>query len=91
MLGQTPLIDALADSEKDQAPVSNSSILQKSSQDEQKFMVFQENFKFEKNKLIYYQTVKSNLRSLFLKGQFSLLEIFDAPNYNLSATIQKIS
>lgn len=54
-------------------------------------MVFQENFKFEKNKLIYYQTVKSNLRSLLLKGQFSMLEIFDISNRNLQHAIQKVA
>lgn len=54
-------------------------------------MVFQENFKFEKNKLIYYQTVKSNIRSLFLKEQFSMLEIFDASNHNYQSTVQKVS
>ena len=54
-------------------------------------MEFQENFKFEKNKLIYYQTLKSNLRFMMLKGQFSMLDIFDVSNRNLQMAVQKIS
>lgn len=58
---------------------------------QKKDVVFQDNFKFEKNKLIYYQTVKSNLRFILLKGQVSLLELFDVSDRNYETVIQKVS
>ena len=35
-----------------------------------------ENFKFEKNKLIYYQTLKQSLRLMLYKGTLAHLELF---------------
>lgn len=49
-----------------------------------------ENFRFEKNKLIYYQTLKSSLRLILFKATFSQLEIFSASYSDYQFAVEEI-
>lgn len=48
-------------------------------------------FKFDKMKLIYYQTLKQSLRPFFCNFRLSNLDIFDVDNFDLGRAVKKIS
>lgn len=48
-------------------------------------------FKFDKKKLIYYQTVQQSLRPFFQNKKISNLRIFDCNNYDLGRAFKRIS
>ena len=50
-----------------------------------------ENFKFEKSKLIYYQTLKQSLRLMLYKGTLSHLDLFGKSSSNYMTAIEEIN